>query len=366
MPYTAEEKCWIWLQKALEQRNAAQLRLVHHFGSAQEVWRAVRDQPQEIEALPRISPRMLAGLRSHADPVRANAFFHRMEQLGVFAVTLDSPDYPPLLRQISAPPLVLYAKGRRELLATSRAIAVIGRRTPEQYGRDAADMIAKGLAGGKVAVVSGMAYGIDSCAHAAALDAGGDSIAVLGCGPDVIYPREKEAIYHELCRRGAVISEYPPGTEPLREHFPARNRIISGLCSGVVIVEAAVRSGTKITVDFALEQGRDVFAVPGNIFSQGSEGTNELLQEGAIPVRSAGDILSHYGWRPGEVPRVTLELTPQERLIADTLAQDEIEFDELYEQLDMTMPQLSSTLSEMELKGIIVCLPGRRYAIKHH
>ncbi len=366
MTYTAEEKCWIWLHMALKQRNAAMLRMVRALGSAQDVLRAAAHEPEKIRALPRVTDAMMADLRASADPLLANRYFAQLSQLDIAAVTLDSPQYPALLRQISAPPLVLYARGRLELLQKPQAIAVIGRRKPDRYGRDAAAMIARGLAQSGVTVVSGMAYGIDSCAHSAALDADGDSIAVLGCGVDIPYPAEKEYIYRLLCRRGLVISEYPPGTPPLRNHFPARNRIISGLCAGVVIVEAAIKSGTRITVDFALEQGRDVFAVPGNIFSEGSEGTNDLLQQGAIPVGGAGDILRYYGWQasaaaPAQTP--AMAFSAQEALVLETLGDEELSFDELYERLDVTMAQLNSTLSNLELKGVLVALPGRRYAI---
>lgn len=367
MTYTAEEKCWIWLNKTLKQRNAAMLRMVRAFGSAREALQAATHEPEKIRALPRVTDAMMEDLRAGADAHEASRYFSQLQRQDITAVVWDSPQYPALLRQISSPPLVLYAKGRLELLQKPHTIAVIGRRKPDRYGRDAAAMFATGLAENGVTVVSGMAYGIDSCAHSAALDAQGDSIAVLGCGVDTPYPAEKEYLYEQLCRRGLVLSEYPPGTPPLRNHFPARNRIISGLCAGVVIVEAAVKSGTRITVDFALEQGRDVFAVPGNIFSEGCEGTNELLREGAIPVKDARDILNHYGWqgkaadRP-EAPSMTF--SAQESLLLETLAREELSFDELYERLDVTMAQLNSTLAGLELKGVLEALPGRRYAIK--
>ena len=210
----------------------------------------------------------------------------------VIKVDMNSKYYPERLRNIDSPPKQIYCLGNLELLNYKQNIAMIGSRNCSLYGERAAKDFAFNLAKGDVCIVSGLAKGIDSFSHIGALNAKGKTIAVLGSGLDNIYPKENIKLVESIIKNnGLVISEYPLGTKPLKQHFPARNRIISGLSDSVLVVEARKNSGTNITVDFALEQGKDVFVIPGNIYSKTSDGTNYLITEGAIPVLSYKDIL---------------------------------------------------------------------------
>lgn len=210
----------------------------------------------------------------------------------VIKINMNSKYYPERLRNIDSPPKELYCLGNLELLNYKNNIAMIGSRNCSSYGERAAKDFAYNLAREEVCIVSGLAKGIDSFSHIGALKARGKTIAVLGSGLDNIYPKENIKLIEEIIKNnGLVISEYPLGTKPLKYHFPARNRIISGLSDSILVVEARKNSGTNITVDFALEQGKDVFVIPGNIYSKTSDGTNFMIAEGAIPVLSYEDIL---------------------------------------------------------------------------
>lgn len=210
----------------------------------------------------------------------------------VIKINMNSTYYPERLRNIADPPKELYCLGNLDLLNYKNNIAMIGSRNCSSYGERAAKDFAYNLAKEDICIVSGLAKGIDSFSHIGALNANGRTIAVLGSGLDNIYPKENIKLVEEIVKNnGLVISEYPLGTKPLKYHFPARNRIISGLSDGVLVVEARKNSGTNITVDFALEQGKDVFVIPGNIYSKTSDGTNFLITEGAIPVLNYKDIL---------------------------------------------------------------------------
>ena len=211
----------------------------------------------------------------------------------VIKINRDSKWYPEKLKNIEDSPKELYCLGNLELL-NKKSMAVIGSRNYSEYGKQVAFDFAYSLAKEGICIVSGLAKGIDGFAHSACLKAKGKTIAVLGSGLDVIYPKENEKLYYDILNNGGlIISEYPLGSKPEKWHFPARNRIISGLSDGILVIEARKNSGTNITVDFALDQGKDVFVVPGNIYSKTSDGTNFLMKEGAIPVTSAQDILDY-------------------------------------------------------------------------
>ena len=212
----------------------------------------------------------------------------------VIKVNMNSKYYPERLRNIEDPPKELYCLGNLELLNYKNNIAIIGSRNCSRYGERVAKDFAYNLAKEDICIVSGLAKGIDSFSHIGALNAKGKTIAVLGSGLDNIYPKENIKLVEEIIKNnGLVISEYPLGTKPLKYHFPARNRIISGLSDSILVVEARKNSGTNITVDFALEQGKDVFVIPGNIYSKTSDGTNFMITEGGIPVLSYKDILNY-------------------------------------------------------------------------
>lgn len=286
----------------------------------------------------------------------------------------EHAEYPALLKQIPDPPSVLFYKGSLKG-DISLPIAVIGARRCTKYGKDIAKLFSLELVKRGATIISGMAAGIDSMAARGALDCESSpypTIAVLGTGIDVIYPKGNETLYQEISARGAVITEFLPGEEPLPEHFPIRNRIISGIAKGTVVVEAGDRSGTSITAGFALDQGRDVFAVPGRITDLMSVGTNRLIQSGAAkPVFCAEDILCEYGRgdegrAPGQ-PRFVADqsmLNETEKRIVDAMRFEEQSIDELVEQLGISAPDLNCALTALEFSGIIKPLPGRRFALE--
>jgi DNA processing protein len=268
------------------------MQLIARFGNPQEVFWACRTGRLQ-EGI--VRKKVLAGL---ADPVplrkKAKLLLKRLQDGGAGAVCPDDSEYPQPLKEIADPPPVLYVQGRIELL-NSLCMAMVGSRAATAYGKRSSFVLAQALASSGVTVVSGLALGIDSEAHRGALSVHGATIGVLGCGLDVVYPRQNSGLYDKIRKEGLLVSEYPLGIKPDGFRFPARNRIIAGLSKGVVVVEAARKSGSLITAEMALDEGRDVFAVPGQIDSFKSGGAHWLLQQGAKLVQSAEDILVELG-----------------------------------------------------------------------
>ena len=257
--------------------------------------------------------------------------------------------YPSLLTALHDPPAVLHVRGDVQIL-TEPAVAVVGARSCSPYGAQVARGLARELAGAGAVVVSGLARGIDGEAHRGALEAGGRTVAVLGCGIDRDYPRSHAELAGRIRASGAVVSEYPPGTEPAPWRFPARNRIIAGLCAATVVVEARERSGALITADFALELGRDVFAVPGEITSLLSAGTNDLLRQGAAPLLGAEDVLSALGLENGA--RRLPPLSPAAAQVLRLLADGARDADEVARSSGRTTAEVAAVLVELELAGV--------------
>ncbi|HVS33549.1 MAG TPA: DNA-processing protein DprA [Thermoanaerobaculia bacterium] len=320
--------------------------------------RAVRDASSALlESLLSVTP-------EQARLVKNPLILHgpdAMAPLRSSVLTLDEPAYPPLLREIIDPPLALHFLGDTSLLAKP-CVAIVGSRRASPYGLNAAGTLARQLVSAGLVIVSGLARGIDAAAHQAALDSGGSTIAVLGTGIDVVYPRSNIALLRRIERDGLILTEFAPGLAPRPENFPIRNRVISGLASGTVIVEATGRSGSLITARMAAEQGREVFAVPGSIFAPGSEGTHRLIQYGAKLVHDANDVLEELPggltWtkspksQPGEPLREVLAaLSLDEGTHLDTLAA----------KLSRTAGAVSESLLQLELDGWIRALPGGRY-----
>jgi DNA processing protein len=292
----------------------------------------------------------------------------RIEASGARVLTWQSPDYPERLKEVDDAPPVLYALGS---LTPSDAwsVAVVGTRRVTTYGREAAARLSAELAEAGVTIVSGFARGIDTIAHHAALDAGGRTIAVLGSGVDVIYPSENRRLAQRMLDEGtgAILSEYPLGTQPDAVNFPPRNRIISGLSVGVLVVEADLKSGALITVKFALEQGRDIFAIPGPITSRMSEGTNSLIKRGAKCVTSARDILEELdlGMVTEHVEAVrSLPDDPTERMLLEFLHDSSQHIDELTNRSGLPASTVSAVLTMMELKGMVRHLGGMQYSAR--
>jgi DNA processing protein len=269
--------------------------------------------------------------------------------------------YPPLLAQLYDPPPCIHVRGALEILSEP-AVAIVGARSCSPYGAQIAREVARELALAGVVVVSGMARGIDGEAHRGALEAGGPTVAVLGCGIDRDYPRSHADLARRIRETGAIVSEYPPGVEPAPWRFPARNRIIAGLCLATVVVEARERSGALITADFALELGRDVFAVPGEITSALSAGTNDLLRQGAAPLLSARDVLSALGLEPEE--RALPTLSEAAAAVLAVLADGARDADEVGRLAELPGADVSVALVELELTGLVAGAEGVYRALR--
>jgi DNA processing protein len=292
----------------------------------------------------------------------------RLEQIGANALTWVNDDYPERLREVDDAPPVLYTLGEF-LTSDSWAIAVVGTRRATHYGREVTARLASELAEAGITIISGLARGVDTEAHKVALEGGGRTVAVLGSGVDVLYPPENRGLVRRIVDegRGAVVSEFPLGTKPDAINFPGRNRIISGLSLGVLVVEAGERSGALITVTFALNQGRDVFAVPGPITSRMSDGPNNLLKQGAKCVTSARDILEelHMDMVTEHVEAVrSLPSDPTERMLLEYLQESTQHIDELTNRSGLPASTVSAILTMMELKGMVRHLGGMQYAAR--
>jgi DNA processing protein len=293
-----------------------------------------------------------------------------LKEVGGTILTLKDDAYPKRLREIYDPPALLYVRGelKRE---DELAVSIVGSRKTSPYGRWITEKMGQELARHGVTIVSGMARGIDSLAHWGAISGGGRTIAVLGCGVDVIYPSENRNLLTKIIDQGAVLSEFPMGTPPEGGHFPRRNRIISGLSIGVVVVQASGKSGSLITAGYALEQGREVFAVPGNVGAEGSQGTNQLIKEGAKMVESSDDILEEIlpQWRreggaSQKVESPDRDLPEEEKILYERLGENPLHIDVIIRESRLEPGRVSSLLLNLELKGLITQWPGKCFSRK--
>lgn len=316
------------------------------------------------------SPDLARAVLRGAEDAGALQWAAGIERTGVRIVTAFDEEYPAPLREISDPPFLLHAIGRVERLRLP-AVAVVGSRDASRYGRDVAWRLARELSSAGVAVISGFARGVDAAAHEAALEGPGGTVAVLGCGLDVNYPREHRELKERMSADHLLLSEYPPGSEPRPQNFPIRNRIIAGLSAGVVVVEASKRSGSLITARLANDFGRDVFAVPGSVFSPTSAGTHELLRDGAILCRGAEDVLAELfpsvgTPRPSVAPSplAAAELSTEARRIFDALCREEgLSAEDLASALDLPAATVLASLFELEGAGVAVPVEGGRYGV---
>jgi DNA processing protein len=325
-------------------------RLLQTFGSLSVAWSAPQD---ELRAA--LEPRSLSELLAARSRIDPESELERLKRSGIRAVHPGHRSYPRLLAEISGRPSVLYVRGELAS-ADDSSVAIVGTRRATPYGRQAAERIAAELAQAGVTVVSGLARGVDAAAHRAALEAGGRTIAVLGSGPDVIYPAEHRRLAEQILEAGAILSELPPGAKPDAQNFPARNRIVSGMTLGTLIIEAPSRSGALITATFAADQGREVFVIPGSIFAHTAEGTNALLRDGARLVRDGADILEDLGLAGGSGPILTptqLSLDENERRLLGALGKEARHIDELAEEAELPAGAVSALLLTMELKGLV-------------
>jgi DNA processing protein len=342
--------------------GAARLRaLLDYFGDLESAWSATAHDLRQAG----LDKRSLGNLLQARERLDLDGELERLERLGVRLYRWDDADYPPNLRQVYNPPPLLYVRGSLES-KDEWAVAVVGTRRASVYGKEAARMLGQGLAQAGVTVVSGLARGIDTVAHRSCLETGGRTIAVLGCGLDIVYPPENGRLAAEIMEKGALVSEYALGTRPEARNFPPRNRIISGLALGTVVVEGDVRSGALITADFAVEQGRDVFAVPGSIFARGCRGTNDLIQQGAKMVRNVADVLEELNLTMVSEQAQVRAVIPEnetEALLLQYLSAEPVHVDSLGRAVDLPIAQVSSTLALMELKGMVRQVGGMSYVL---
>ncbi len=368
--YSEKELGWLWLNTVLGTSVKLTERLVVLNGGASAVYEKAR-KGEPLSLPEAVTPRQKAALMKRFREGELASFTDSLERGGFHAVTRDSEDYPRLLREIYDPPTVLYVKGRLHA-DTALPIAVIGSRKCSDYGREAAMHFGFELAEHGACVISGMALGCDASAAIGALRSRSSeypTLAVLGSGIDVIYPQSNKRLYDMIAERGAVITEMRPGLRPTRESFPQRNRIISGLSKGILVVEAAAKSGTRITVDFAHEQGRDVFAVPGRITDPLSAGTNLMIKNGeAKAVFGVDDVLYEYGIFLAEPPSPIHNadisgLDANERKLFELLKTGEKTVDALCEISGLDAAEINICLTEMELSGIIRQLPNGLYSV---
>lgn len=359
MDIGAMEQYWIWLSsvEGIGPRRFYQLLSIYE--DARSVWDEARRGTLEG-----LGPKTTAKLVQCCTSEYFYRLFDTLERLEITPVTRLSPQYSPLLGDTVDPPPTLYIRGNPDL-NLERPFAIVGTRAPTRDGKRAAEEFSQRLALSGATVVSGLARGVDTCVHEGCLKAGGRTVAVLGCGVDIIYPPENDRLYASILERGGtIISEYAPGTAPLAQYFPARNRIISGLSHGVLLVEGSMKSGGLITANYAAEQGRDLFVVPGSIYSSASQGPNHLLMQGAFPVISPWDIPEHYRWaqRPGaQVPEREIDLSAEEKPIVAQLRKQEMTAGELGTETGFPASKLNSILTMLELRGIICKVPGGAY-----
>jgi len=334
-------------------------RLLRHFGDLGRAWSA---PVGELRAV--LDERAIESLLKTRASLSLDDEMERIARNGVTVLTRADAAYPRLLAEIPAPPAVLYVKGTL-LPEDDLAVGIVGTRRLTAYGREVAGRIAADLAGAGVTVVSGLARGIDGVAHQAALRAGGRTIAVLGCGVNVVYPPEHRNLSAQIAEQGALVSDYAPDKPPDAPNFPARNRIISGLSLGVVVVEAPQKSGALITCDFAADQGREVFVVPGSVLSAASAGCNRLLRDGARPVSCGDDVLEdlNLGRRKEQAAiQQALPLEEDERRLLALLTGDPQHIDEVAAASGLAIAQAGALLSMLELKGAVRNAGAQHYS----
>lgn len=333
------------------------------FGSLASAWTASESQLRQAG----LDKQPITNLVQVRKTLDLDAEMAKVERAGAWLLTLEDALYPSLLKKLPDAPSVLYIRGSLSP-EDDHALCMVGTRKATAYGRDAAYQLARKLAGQGVTIISGLAQGIDTMSHQGALDGGGRTIAVLGCGIDRIYPTENAKLAHEIVNRGALISEFPIGTPPEARNFPRRNRVISGLSLGVLVVEAPEKSGAMITASVAAEQGREIFAVPGNIFSQASTGTNRLIQDGAKLVMNAEDIMGELkiAHTHIETRAITERIAPASALeesLLQHLGLDPIHVDDLVRLCGLPVATVSSTLTILELKGLARTVGHMQYCL---
>ena len=359
-----EQKYWIGISKIEGLGPIFISKLIKKFKKPKRIWEISENELKKIDG---IGDKKINKIISARNKLNLDKEIEKLKEKNIKFITLGEEKYPNLLKKIYDPPPVIYYKGNS--IFSENFIAIVGARRASLYGKKVAMNLASKLAARGITIVSGMARGIDSAGHKGALRASGNTIAVLASGVDYIYPPENNKLYKKILKNGLIISEFPPGVKPIPGYFPRRNRIISGLCQGVIVVEAAYKSGSLITSDFALEQGREVFAVPGNIDRTMSKGCNNLIKEGAIMVRSYKDILQELFFYDDFTNKKTQASYPElnkleEKVIKVFQNKNKLSFDQIYEMIEIDKNKLSSVLLKLELKELIELNSAKKYVFK--
>ncbi len=380
-------KTWIWFSLCGGQSTGKTRALLRHFGSVERIYAADERELRELDILSEYDIHHLTDKNTDsAERIIDDCAKHRIR-----IVAMQDAAYPDRLKQISMPPPVLYMRGMEIDIDDEAAIAIVGTRDATSYGLHASEKIAAEIAAGGGLIVSGLARGIDAAAHKGALDSGGKTIAVLGCGVDVCYPKENKKLFEAIACDGMLLSEFPPGTGPHKMNFPRRNRIISGISVGTVVVEAPQKSGALITASLALEQNRDVFAVMGSIFAPMSEGSNRLICAGAHPVTSGRDVLAEYAdafshrinmhakikdlaktEAEEEKKPATRELSAEflsklnddEKKVVSAIGRETLRVDEIAQKCGFTPQKVLSLLTLLEICGSVTQQAGSRFSVK--
>ncbi len=357
---------WVALNLVLSEKLNFARKIITHFSSVTDIFEA---GIQDLLAIG-IDKKHSESIKSPKILDQASREIDRLTKKKYTILTLDDRNYPDYLRETFDPPLVLYCAGKTELLK-GPAVSIVGARRPTPYGRAVAERLSQDLASRGIIIVSGLAYGIDSIAHWGALK-GGKTIAVLGSGLEYIYPKENLKLFEKIIETGAVVSEYPHNAPPLASHFPLRNRIISGLSLALVVVEGTKKSGSLISARLALEQNREVMAVPGNITSKLSQGTNWLIKTGAKLIENWEDIAEEFPsplkdnlLSQKEDKKDIPSMTPKEKMLFELLSPDsETHIDKLVDKSDLSVSEILSILLNLELNGLISQSPGKYFQRK--
>lgn len=333
--------------------------LLSKFGSSEKIWNASYSKFLDI-GIQKESLDLIFNRKKLINPQKQ---WDLINKFGIELISIENKDYPDLLKEIHSPPIALYIKGNKSLFNTP-SLAVIGTRAPSSYGRSVLESLIRPLCSSGLTIVSGLAQGIDALAHEAALRSDGDTIAVLGCGLHQVFPKLNQGLAKDIIKKkGLIVSEYPLGTPPLKQHFPARNRIISGLSLGVLVVESRQKGGSLITTRQALEANREVFALPGAIDRPTSEGTNNLIQQGAKLVSSAKDILDELSLPLNNynIKDIFDKLSEEEKLVVNIIDTEPLHIDIITKEARLTISRINILITSLELKEIIKNIGGNVY-----
>lgn len=359
---------WIGLQQAPGIGSRKAKYMLDYFKDVELVWNA---SEKEMKNITNLSVNSIANFIKYRTTVNLEKLYKTVLDSGCWIITIEDANYPTLLKEIADPPIVIYGKGNKDILKEN-SFAIVGTRKPSYYAEQMTHKISGDLAKDYV-VVSGMARGIDTAAHKGCLKNQGNTIAVLGSGVNEIYPRENEVLSKQIIEKGCIISEYLPNSKPIPSNFPARNRIISGLSLGVLVAEAAEKSGALITADLAMEQGRDVFALPGLVTNPNVRGTHNLIKQGAKLVESAADIVEEYYperlfsdffGKSKKENNILIDITKCEKEMFTLIEKEPLHIDNICLLSNKSIEDVNAILLQLELKGLIKQLPGKIYTYK--